>query len=145
MIGVNNAPTIQISAPHYLFPSNQIRDILVQDTDAGNWMVDAWVNTSHVAFSVGKSQPITTVEATANYLHIRGTISGVAIALQTITYRNVPNYLYNDSMIVSVCDNGYFGTGGAYTTTLAIPIYICTWLHSTVLPERHAKVFLVPC
>jgi hypothetical protein len=55
---VNDIPTITVplNTRFFLFPDKSMSDLVASDPDAGNGILDCWVNTTHTVFGIGRQQ-----------------------------------------------------------------------------------------
>nr|MBD1903447.1 cadherin-like domain-containing protein [Coleofasciculus sp. FACHB-125] len=127
LTAVNDAPVLTVPTTQTVTSniSQIIPGISVTDVDAGTSSLQVTLSlvngsatlssTSGLSFTVGDGDQDT-------YMTFSGSLSAINTALNNLAYRSNPGYLGDDSITITVNDQGNAGSGGALSDSKAITI-----------------------
>lgn len=138
---VNDAPVITVPGPRTIAEdvSTTITGISIGDLDAGNGNLTVSVSVANGTVSLSSTNGIQFSTGTGNgdkNLVFSGNLSAINTVLSGLRYQGDRDFNGNDTLTISVSDNGNTGNGISLSDTKAIAL--------TITPQNDAPVLTVP-
>ncbi len=123
---VNDAPLVNLasSTQSILSSNSPIGCITISDIDAGTNPVSVTLKVNSGTLNVAPQSGVTIGTNNSGTVILTGTIANLNTALTNLRYSSTNNFSGNDSLNVTVNDQGNSGTGGALTVSKAIALNV---------------------
>jgi CSLREA domain-containing protein len=134
---VNDAPVVNLaSATQSITSSNSlISGITLSDVDAGNNPVVVTLKVNSGILNVVTTPNVTIGSNNTGTVTLTGTIANINTALTNLRYSGSNNFSGNDSLNITVNDQGNTGSEGAKSDSKAIALNVSRDLGSLPLPQ----------
>jgi Domain of unknown function (DUF4347)/Bacterial Ig domain len=134
---VNDAPVVNLaSATQSIANTNSlISGITVSDIDAGNNPVVVTLKVNSGILNVANTSNVTIGSNNTGIVTLTGTIANINTALTNLRYSGINNFSGNDSLNITVNDQGNTGSEGAKSDSKAIALNVSRDLGSLPLPQ----------
>ncbi|MGB3494710.1 MAG: exosortase-dependent surface protein XDP2 [Elainellaceae cyanobacterium] len=144
---INDAPTITVPGAQTVETGTDIAvtGIQITDVDAGDGELAITVSTTQgvVSLSALEGLTFTTGDGTEDgTIEFTGTLEAIAQALDSLTYHSLEDFEGQDTITITVDDQGNTGNGEAVVVTQTIPVQVLSTSILTVLPGEHLKLDL---
>ena len=138
IVGVNDAPANTVPGAqngyeytNLSFSAANGNAIAISDIDGGTGQVIVMLSVANGTLSLSTTTGLTfwTGDGSSDTaMTIIGTIADINAALNTLTYRGLPDFYGSDTLTITTNDNGNTGTGGALTDSDTVTINLRTSL-----------------